>query len=326
MLKELGAIVFGKTVTTEFAYFAPGPTRNPYHLSHTPGGSSSGSAAAVSAGLVPFAFGTQTIGSIIRPASYCGIVGFKPTYGRISSTGVIPLAPSVDTVGFFASDMQSTSFMAKILVNEWNSNNKSSKKPVLGIPDGPFLENTYREMKVHFKKVWNFLNYKGYTILNIPVMHNFEAIYEHHNVIVAYEAAKTHEKWFAEYGNLYHPKSEELVVRGQRISKHAFERSLASRLKLRNKLLAKQKTEGVDLWISPSAQGAAPKGIDSTGDPVMNLPWTHCGFPTINIPAGLNSDGLPMGLQVTASWYRDENLLSWGSALESNFKDFNEKL
>jgi len=149
VLKKLGALVLGKTVTTEFAYFAPGPTRNPYNLEHTPGGSSSGSAAAVAVGMVPFAFGTQTIGSVIRPASYCGVVGFKPSFGRISTKGVIPLAPSVDTVGYFTSDASSANFMGEILLKDWNSTEMELKRPNLGIPVGPYLDKADNQMYNH---------------------------------------------------------------------------------------------------------------------------------------------------------------------------------
>ena len=130
-LKDLGVLILGKTVTTEFAYFAPGPTRNPHNLEHTPGGSSSGSAASVSSGMTAFAFGTQTIGSVIRPASYCGVVGYKPTYGRININGVLPLAPSVDTVGYFTSDMVSAMFMARFVCAGWDSSKQVDRSPVI---------------------------------------------------------------------------------------------------------------------------------------------------------------------------------------------------
>src|SRR6185436_18009180 len=137
-LKEAGALIFGKTVTTEFAYFSPGPTRNPHNPEHTPGGSSSGSAAAVAAGFCHLALGTQTIGSIIRPASFCGVVGLKPTYDRISRDGVIPLSPSLDHIGLFTPDVDSAIDAARSLYRDWDEPNEVLRKPILGIPDGPY--------------------------------------------------------------------------------------------------------------------------------------------------------------------------------------------
>jgi Asp-tRNA(Asn)/Glu-tRNA(Gln) amidotransferase A subunit family amidase len=316
-LKKSGAIIFGKTVTTEFAYLAPGPTKNPHRSSYSPGGSSSGSAAAVAAGLVPFAFGTQTIGSVIRPASYCGVVGFKPTYGRIDIEGVIPLAPSVDTIGFFTNNVSSAEFMAAVLCKEWMENGFDRQKPVLGIPKGPYLENANLEMWFHFVEVCKKLENSGFEILELQTMLDFDEIYNHHNVIVAYEAANTHKIWFSRYKELYHPKSIELIMRGQSFSLKDYQLALDSREKLRDKLTSEQIRYGIDLWISPPARGAAPKGFTSTGNPIMNLPWTHCGFPTINIPSSMNPIGLPMGFQVSAGWLKDEALLHWGLEIES---------
>src|SRR5262249_28879561 len=141
-LRAEGALIAGKTVTTEFSYYAAGPTRNPHNPLHTPGGSSSGSAAAVAAGLRPAALGTQTVGSIIRPASYCGVAGFKPSFGRISVEGLIPLAPSLDHVGFLTSDVAGASVLAAVLLNDYNPAHAGRlRQPVLGIPEGPYLSH-----------------------------------------------------------------------------------------------------------------------------------------------------------------------------------------
>jgi Asp-tRNA(Asn)/Glu-tRNA(Gln) amidotransferase A subunit family amidase len=146
-LKNAGALILGKTVTTEFAYFEPGPTCNPHNLSHTPGGSSSGSAAAVACGFTPLALGTQTIGSITRPASFCGVYGFKPSFQRISTNGVIPFSVSADHIGFFTQDLQSIEIVASLLCNHWNTATKVSlKKPVIGIATGSYLEQSNDEV------------------------------------------------------------------------------------------------------------------------------------------------------------------------------------
>jgi Asp-tRNA(Asn)/Glu-tRNA(Gln) amidotransferase A subunit family amidase len=201
-LKKAGALVFGKTVTTEFAYFAPGPTRNPYNPEHTPGGSSSGSAAAVSAGLVPFAFGTQTIGSISRPASFCGVVGYKPSYDRISKSGVIPLASSVDHIGFFTSDVSSTRLPARILCKDWMEEEPPKKKPVLGIPTGPYLEKAAKEMLAHFNTLCDKIQSSSFELRRVDTMPDFDDIVQRHGIIVAAEAYQTHKSWFETYGDL----------------------------------------------------------------------------------------------------------------------------
>src|SRR5918996_1441457 len=163
-LLDAGALFFGKTVTTEFAYFFPGPTRNPHHPEHTPGGSSSGSAAAVAAGFCHLALGTQTIGSIIRPASFCGVVGIKPTYDRIPREGVIPLSPSLDHVGFFVPDVESAINAARVLYNDWDEPTQPLKKPRLGIPDGPYLQSASKENLSRFEIVCKLLEKAGYEL------------------------------------------------------------------------------------------------------------------------------------------------------------------
>src|SRR5688572_10439202 len=161
-LKNAGALIFGKAVTTEFAYFAPGPTRNPHNLDHTPGGSSSGSAAAVAAGFCHLALGTQTIGSIIRPASFCGVVGVKPTYDRISRAGVIPLSPSLDHIGFFVPDAEGALNAARVLYKDWDEPIEPLRKPRLGIPEGPYLQRVSQESLAHFERVYKLLEEAGY--------------------------------------------------------------------------------------------------------------------------------------------------------------------
>jgi Asp-tRNA(Asn)/Glu-tRNA(Gln) amidotransferase A subunit family amidase len=315
LLKNAGALIVGKTVTTEFAYFAPGPTRNPHDLAHTPGGSSSGSAAAVASGLCALALGTQTIGSISRPAAFCGVVGYKPSYDRISREGVIPLSPSLDHVGVFTPDVAGAIRAASVLCRDWRFE-IGERGPVLGIPEGPYLSNATEEGLAHFRSVCQRLSTAGYEVRPVAAMPDFEAIRERHNLILAAEAAHVHADWFARYADLYHPKTADLVRRGQAVSDGELASALVGRERLRAGLAALMDAHGIDLWIAPSAPGPAPQGLDSTGDPVMNLPWTHSGLPTLSLPAGKAGDGLPLGLQVIGRWYADETLLSWAGQIE----------
>lgn len=315
-LKAAGVLIAGKTVTTEFAYFAPGPTRNPYNLAHTPGGSSSGSAAAVAAGLCPLALGTQTIGSIIRPAAFCGVVGFKPSYDRISREGVIPLSPSVDHIGFFTRDAEGALLVASLLCRDWQEPQVSGR-PVLGIPEGPYLDHAEPEGLDHFRATCRRLQEAGFEVRAVPAMTDFEDVRARHEAIVAAEAARVHARWFEEFGDRYHPKTVDLIRRGQDVSDEDLAAALQGRQQLRDELTALMDQHGLDLWVAPPAPGPAPPGLDSTGNPIMNLPWTHAGLPAVNLPAGRNAQGLPMGLQVVGRWYGDEALLAWAIDLEA---------
>ncbi|GAB4578649.1 MAG: amidase [Anaerolineales bacterium] len=314
-LKAAGALVVGKTVTTQFAYFAPGPTRNPHHPAHTPGGSSSGSAAAVAAELCDIALGTQTIGSINRPAAFCGVIGFKPSYDRIPRTGVIPLSPSVDHVGLFSRTLPHLEQAASVVCDLWTPPDKT-RRPVLGIPEGPYLSYAEPEGLEHFWRTVARLEQAGFSVHRVPLMSDFAEISQRHHLIVAYDAALVHQEWFARYEPLYHPKTAELIRRGQQIPEAVYLNALEGRAQLRHELTSQMKTHGVDLWLSPSAPGPAPRGLESTGNPVMNLPWTHAGLPTLTLPAGKNSYNLPLGLQLTAGWYEDERLIAWANLLD----------
>lgn len=315
ILKKAGALILGKTVTTEFAYLAPGPTKNPHNFDYTPGGSSSGSAAAVASGLCPLALGTQTVGSIIRPASFCGIVGYKPSYDRISRNGIIPLSPSVDTIGFFVSDVAGAKLVASLLCRDWKVE-ISKHKPVLGIPEGPYLKRTSREGLLHFHTNCKRLIGTGFEVKSVDAMQDFNEVSARHYLIVAAEAAQVHAKWFSRFGRLYRPETVKLIKKGQKVSKTSLTKALAGRKKLRTDLISLMDENGIDLWLSPSSTGPAPRGLESTGDPIMNLPWTHSGLPTINLPAGFNQQSLPIGLQLTGRWYADESLLEWVADIE----------
>ena len=313
-LKQAGALILGKTVTTEFAYFAPGPTRNPHNLAHTPGGSSSGSAAGVAAGLCQLALGTQTIGSTVRPAAFCGVVGYKLSYNRVSQSGVILLSPSLDHVGLFAANVEGVRRAASLLCREWRSEIET-RRPSLGIPEGPYLNCASEEGLAHFRSNCEQLRAIGYGIKLVPTMPDFETIRHRHDLIIAAEAARIHADWFARYGELYHPTTADLVRRGQSVSSDELADALQACTRLRDELTTLMDANHIDLWITPSAPGPAPAGLDRTGDPVMNLPWTQSGLPALNLPAGTNAAGLPLGVQLVAGWYQDEALLAWAAEI-----------
>ena len=314
-LKEVGALIFGKTVTTEFAYFFPGPTRNPHNPEHTPGGSSSGSAAAVAAGFCHLALGTQTIGSIVRPAAFCGVVGFKPTYDRISRAGVIPLSPSLDHIGFFTPDVETAKHAASVLIGDW-SLETTDRKPTLGIPEGPYLASASDYALARFNAICDSLTQAGYELRRIPVMDDFQEIRDRHDVIMSAEAAEVHADWFKQHQDLYSPKFTELIKRGQAVTSPQLKDAFRAQDAFRDQMTQSMNDNHIDLWICPPTIGPAPQGLESTGDPVMCLSWTQIGFPAMNLPAGKNEEGLPMGLQIVGTWNSDEEVLRWASDLE----------
>lgn len=314
-LRKAGMLIGGKTVTTEFAYFTPGPTRNPHNTEHTPGGSSSGSAAAVAAGLVDVALGTQTIGSTIRPAAFCGIVGFKPSYGRIAADGMIPLAPSLDHVGLFAHDMETIGRVSRVVISNWGT--ARATKPSLAIPTGDYLLRASDEMRKHFEAVIEKLEEAGMQFKQVDLFGDMQPIFERNQTILAMEVAKFHASWYESYRQLYHQKTAELIEKGFAVSPKVYRAALDGAIALRRNISAVMDMHGINAWLSPATVGPAPLGLSSTGDPIMNMPWTQAGLPALSIPSGFTEDGLPLGLQITADFGRDEDLLAWGAALEA---------
>jgi len=315
-LLDSGAILMGKTVTTEFAYFEPGPTRNPHDLDRTPGGSSSGSAAAVAAGEVPLALGSQTVGSVIRPASFCGVVGVKPSYDRLPLDGVFPLSPSADHVGFFTQDAAGARIAAEVLAPEWEApEEEAGGKPVVGVPHDNYLSQADEAMVSAFERSLDGLANAGYELRRTDALADIEAINERHQELVAAEAALTHDALYEQYGEQYGDGTVELLEDGREVRVGRLIDARNARRGLRNELAEVMDETGVDVWAGPAAPGPAPAGIDDTGDPVMNLPWTHAGLPTVGLPAG-EIDGLPVGVQFAGRFGADERLLAWAESIE----------
>ncbi len=318
-LRAAGALIAGKTVTTEFAYFEPGPTRNPHNLDHTPGGSSSGSAAAVAAGLCTLALGTQTIGSVIRPAAYCGVVGYKPTFGRITTEGLLYFSRTVDHIGLFTQDVAGMQVAASVLCTGWRVAPISDRPPVIGVPEGSYLEQTEPSALVAFRQQLYQLAEAGFVIKSVPALAEIEQLNQLHRQLVFAEFAQEHAVLYAEFAEHYRPKTAEIIEIGQRVSAAALEDARANCASLREELEATMADAGIDLWAAPSAPGTAPAGIHATGSPDLNLPWTHAGLPALTVPAGAGANGLPLGLQLIARSGLDEELLTWASMITPVF-------
>ena len=318
-LKQAGALIVGKTITAEFAYFEPGPTRNPHNLDHTPGGSSSGSGAAVASGLVHLATGTQTVGSVIRPAAFCGIVGFKPSYDRIDTAGIVYFSPSVDHVGLFTQDVEGMQLVASLTIHDWDESIKPTQLPILAVPDGAYLQQS--TALDAFEKQVEKLKNAGYTVKRIPFEDDIRAISLFHEELIAYEFAEGHATWFEEVKERYRPRTAWLIEYGQTISEAQRNAGRDNRLILRDRLHQIMTDNQIDLWISPSAPDVAPEGIHSTGSSVMNLMWTHSGLPSVTVPAGEGEKELPLGLQLCAQFSGDEALLNWAQQIASIVSD-----
>lgn len=311
-----GAFILGKTVSTEFALSEPNETINPFNHNYSPGGSSSGSAAAVAAGMCELGIGSQTVGSTLRPASYCSIVGFKPTFGRINILGIIPLAPSLDTVGLLTKNTSKLLPITKVVLNNWNHHKTKENKRVIGIPAGAYLEQADKDVLNVYSKTINLLKNDGYCIKVVPMFDNILEINENIWSLLTYEMSKVHSDWYSKYKDLYRVKTIEAIERGLTISNSTYHKILNDKVNLHKLIKTKMEIDEIDLWISPAAKSYPPKmKLSFTGDPAMNIPWTLAGLPSISLPIN-NSGILPLGLQIIAGFGEDEMLLSESVKIE----------
>jgi Asp-tRNA(Asn)/Glu-tRNA(Gln) amidotransferase A subunit family amidase len=220
----------------------------------------------------------------------------------------------VDTVGVFTQDVAGTRLAAEILCRSWDRY-ASVGKPVLGVPEGAYLEQASAAGLEGFARQVRCLEEAGYLVKRLRVLDDIDAINQRHRLLIAGEAARVHADWFAQYGERCRPRTVEIIRKGQQIGERELEAARAGRLALRRALAQAMRAGGIDIWICPSAPGPAPKGIDSTGDPIMNLPWTHAGLPVLSLPVGRARNGMPLGLQCVTCFMQDERLLKWGERL-----------
>jgi Asp-tRNA(Asn)/Glu-tRNA(Gln) amidotransferase A subunit family amidase len=306
-LRQRGAILLGKTHTTAFAYRTPAPTHNPRNLEHTPGGSSSGSAAAVAAGMVPIALGTQTRGSVLRPASYCGVTGFKASYGLLSMEGVLPFVKSLDTLGLF------THTPADMLAL-WESLGHALGRAedfALGAPDPmPPVEPAMADA---FQSALSRLRHAGTSIRSLEISDMLAKLHEAATTVMFYEGAQFHQQRYKEHGSRLADMAN-LVREGLLISTSRYDEARRYITECKAKMTELYKATPVILV--PSATGPAPRGLDSTGDARMNAPWTALGTPAISIPMPV-AGGLPLGLQLTADHGEDARVIRTAVRLQA---------
>jgi len=309
--KAAGAVVMGKTVTTEFATRKPGPTANPAGLEHTPGGSSSGSAAGVADRFFPVAFGTQTAGSIVRPAAYCGVVGFKPTFGTIERMGMKVMSGSLDTVGTMARSVADCAFVTSALSfrDLGDPDVKPDRAPRVGICMSPTAAAALPETEALRVRVTNALNRAGARVTDRELPEMFGQLIEAHPIVMNHESARAL-GW--ELANARDGISEGLRERLDfGLSRTGEQVAEAYAVFDRTQRAFPDAMDGLDVLITPSAPGEAPKGLEWTGDPAFNFIWTSLHVPCVTVPAGLGPNGMPLGIQIVGRRGEDKAVLTW---------------
>ena len=305
-MRNRGGILLGKTQCASFAYKTPPPTRNPRDVAHTPGGSSSGSAAAVAAGMVPIGIGTQTRGSVLRPASFCGVTGFKPTYGWFSMEGVLPLAKTQDTLGLFT---HSPSDML-LLLEALGHDTGKEESLTLGVPDP--LQEVEPEMANAFAKTLSVFRRKGVSIQPVKMGDMLDKLSAANELIMFYEGAQFHKQRYEQYGSRLEDLAK-LVEDGLKIPPEKYDEAMGYIAGC--KLQVSEMMKATPVILTPAAPGPAPLGLSSTGNAKMNAPWTALGTPAISIPLLIPS-GLPLGLQLTADRGQEARVLRTAVRLE----------
>lgn len=316
--RNAGALLVGKTVTTEFATFHAGPTRNPRAAEpHTPGGSSSGSAAAVASGMVPVAFGTQTAGSIVRPAAFCGVVGYKPTYGTLPLAGIKSLAISLDTVGVLTRSVADAAFFVGALAQLPLSSaltNGDLKGLRIGIVRTAHWDRAGTSTRAAMTQAAQLLEKSGATLRDVNLPSPCDALSEAQVTIMAYEAAAAFAPERASRADGFSPSFAALLEEGSRIGGQRYFDAQALAATARAKLVTI--FESVDLLLAPSTEGEAPAGLTATGDPIFNRMWTLLGNPCVHVPLGSGEQGLPIGVTLIGARWADDRVLAAASRLE----------
>jgi len=322
-LNAAGAIILGKTVTTEFACFDPPPTQNPWNARHTPGGSSSGSAAALATGMCLGAIGSQTGGSINRPASYCGVAGLKPTFGRVSRAGVMPVSFHLDHVGPMARTVTDCGLLLAAIAGHDPADPASSVRPGIELPDEQaswtpdhpprlgivrkyFFDSADPELAELIERAVALLVEQGARIIELPLPDHFADLHAMHRQIMAAETFDVHRRVFAAPRAGYGPRMQEFLAEGAAVTFPQYQEALRHRVAFRNamqRLLA-----DVDAIVLP-ATPAPPPDTTTTGDARFNSPWSHAGVPSMSFPCGVTRDGLPVAMQLVGEAWSEEWLL-----------------
>ena len=321
-IKAAGGIVLGKAVTTEFATSDPSPTHNPWNLEHTPGGSSSGSSAAVAARMVPAALGSQTGGSTCRPAAYNGIVGLKPTYGRISRYGVVPVSWSLDHVGILTRTVADAALMLAVLSGEDDNDPGSLRHPVpdfsaqmaetnrpprIGLVRQYYQDYATPEIWAHTESVANTLAEAGADVVELPLPESFAQVHSFQRIVMNVDCAGFHEANHRIRAADYGPRIRAGIEMGLIIPPATYLK--AQRLRRQFRADMGEMAARVDVVMTPATPAPAPKDLNTTGDAAFQVPWTAAGLPTVTVPTGLSDLGMPMAVQFGGPWAEEGRVL-----------------
>lgn len=318
---DAGAIPVGKTVTTEFAYFRPGKTANPHNLAHTPGGSSSGSAAAVAGFMVPLAFGSQTAASLIRPAAYCGVCAFKPTTGGFDLSGVMALSPSLDTLGVLARTPQDLLLARSVLTGRPQPApvDFSDAKPRIGMMRGPHWRDGSMEMRDACSRAMRALADHGAETGEIGSPPLFAELTDAQKIVMGYEVANARRDVYTSHRDAISPQFAQLVREGLGVTEAQYREALA--IRDRASAMAEIMFSGYDGVLVPSAPGEAPEGLGATGDPLFSRMWNLLRLPCVALPFGVGPRGLPVGVQLIGRLHEDAGLLAVAGWAHAVFSD-----
>lgn len=329
-IKEAGGIVLGKAVTTEFATGDPSRTLNPWDHAHTPGGSSSGSSVAVSTQMCAAALGSQTGGSTCRPAAYNGIVGLKPTYGRISRYGVVPVSWSLDTVGILVRTVEDAAIMLQVMAGQDSNDPGSSAEPVpdflhqmnewdkpprIGLLKEFFLEHSTPEMWTHTQQLAQLLANAGADVAEISLPESFATAHSSQRIVMNTECAAFHEEFFRHRADEYAPRIRASIEVGMMIPGVRYLQAQRLRRQFRKDMVDMVKQ--VDVVLTPATTAPAPRDLTTTGDAIFQVPWTSSGLPSIALPSGLSESGLPLAVQLAGLPLEDGKLLGAARWCES---------
>ncbi len=315
LVRRAGGLVLGKTVTTEFASLQPAATRNPHNPGHTPGGSSSGSAAAVAAGMVPIALGSQTGGSVIRPAAYCGIAGFKPSFRMLPTVGMKCFAWSLDTAGVFAAGVADAAFAAAAITGrDLRIDQRAPTAPSIALVRTPLWHEARGNMQAALERAARAAQAAGARVRELELPPLFEAAMRAHVTIQDHEAYRALAHEFDHHQDRLGPVLRQQLARGAAIDFDRYDE--ARRTARQARRMFADLMADTDALLTPSAPGAAPQGLASTGDPMFNRLWTLLGPPCINVPGLTDPRGLPLGVQIVGRFARDRTALEVAWFLE----------
>jgi Asp-tRNA(Asn)/Glu-tRNA(Gln) amidotransferase A subunit family amidase len=317
LLRRAGCVILGKTATTEFANNHPAATRNPHNLAHTPGGSSSGSAAAVGDRMVPLALGTQTGGSVIRPGAYCGVAACKPSFGSINRAGLKFVSESLDTIGVFAQSAEELGPLLHVLTARPLSEQPSGK-PRIGLCRTPRWGDADAQTQANLERAAQALSKAGARVSDFELPKGSEALFDRHSAVMGYESARALAWEYTQFPQQISPSLRPRLEAGWRVTRQDYDEVRGIARSCRRQL-AEQLRE-FDFLLTPSAASAAPASLASTGSPVFNRAWTLFGVPCVTLPFGVAASGLPLAVQLVGGFDQDMVLLEWAKWTERRLR------